>query len=113
MTFADPDTSAGICQLNDTLRTTGIGGAVVMTAGVAGLSEHDRDSVLAAVRGFVDFTPDNDPYGEHDCAVVQVGENRIIWKIDYYDPTMATLSTDPADPVATRRVLTIMLAGEY
>ncbi|MFP9138556.1 DUF3768 domain-containing protein [Devosia sp. XGJD_8] len=113
MIEADPDTSAGTCQLNDTLRTTGIGGAVVMTAGVAALRADEREQVLAAVRQFVDFTPDNDPYGEHDCAVVQVGEHRIMWKIDYYDQTMATLSTDPADPVATRRVLTIMLAGEY
>ena len=59
-----------IRALNDALRRTFVGGRVVLTAGVAALPEATRVAVLAAVRGFEAFTPDNDPY-EYvaDCAV--------------------------------------------
>ena len=59
------------------------------------------------------FTPDNDPYGERDCAVLAVEHLTILWKIDYYDPTLTYGSADPADPSKTARVLTILLASEY
>ena len=38
---------------------------------------------------------------------------RVFFKIDYFDPTMTSASADPADPTATVRVVTIMLADEY
>lgn len=60
-----------------------------MTAGVAALPEDQRASVLAAVRSFDAFNFDNDPYGEHDCACLEVGFRSIIWKIDYFDTTMS------------------------
>ncbi|MEQ8826157.1 MAG: DUF3768 domain-containing protein, partial [Parvibaculum sp.] len=62
---------------------------------------------------FDDFTPDNDPHGEHDFGSVRIDENAIFWKIDYYDRSMEAGSPDPADPEVTTRVLTIMLADEY
>jgi hypothetical protein len=37
----------------------------------------------------------------------------IMFKIDYYDRGMSMHSPDPADPSATQRVITIMLAEEY
>jgi len=84
-----------------------------MTAGVAGMTPELRATALAAVSTFQDFTADNDPYGEHDCAVLTVGPARIIWKIDYYDQALSAHSLDPSDPAVTCRVLTIMLAEEY
>jgi hypothetical protein len=64
-------------------------------------------------RIFDSFTPDNDPYGEHDFGAFEHEGQRIFWKIDYYAPDMEHGSEDPADPKQTVRVLTIMLASEY
>lgn len=100
-------------QLNDHLRSSGKGGIFQMTNAVACLPPDDTFQILAAVAAFDNFTDDNDPYGEHDCAVQQVGEQTIIWKIDYYDRTRTFLSPDPSDPKQTVRVLTVMLASEY
>lgn len=104
---------AKIAELNDQLRTTFIGGKVMLTIGVRALPESVQSEILTAVRRFTDFTPDNDPYGEHDCAVLSVLGHRVIWKIDYYDASHTYLSADPANPEVTSRVLTIMLAEEY
>jgi hypothetical protein len=68
---------------------------------------------VTAARAFADFTPDNDPDGEHDFGAFRIGEQRLVWKIDYYDPTMRYGSRDPSDPADTKRVLTVMLADEF
>ena len=102
-----------IARLNDQVRTTFRGGSVHMTAGIGALPETCRQRVFEAVRQFRDFTPDNDPHGEHDCAVIDVDGTEVIWKIDYYDSTLTYHSDNPADASITRRVLTIMLAEEY
>ena len=107
----DTDTSK-IARLNDILRSSFTGGSVCMTAGVNALPEPLRLRILDAVRKFDAFTPDNNPYGERDCAVIEVDHVRIIWKIDYYDLTFSGGSDDPADPSVTCRLLTIMLGEE-
>jgi hypothetical protein len=113
MTTIEQNTAARIRLLNDTLRATGAGGRTMITAGVSALDAEDQAAVLTAVRAFEDFTADNDPYGEHDCAVVQVDHHSVIWKIDYYDVQLEALSPDPADPAQTSRVLAIMLSSDY
>jgi len=70
-------------------------------------------SRLVTLRGFDDFGPDNDPHGEHDFGLIEVGGQRIMFKIDYYDRAMMGHSPDPADAGVTARVLTILLASEY
>ncbi|MBZ9850302.1 DUF3768 domain-containing protein [Mesorhizobium sp. CA14] len=102
-----------IASLNDSLRRTGQGGRVVLTVGITGLRADVRAEVIAAVARFDEFNEDNDPSGEHDCAVIEVDGNTVIWKIDYYDKPMQFGSDDPADPAVTTRVLTIMLSEEY
>lgn len=104
---------AKIRKLNDRLRKYGHGGMWLATIGISSLPPDDMRSVYEAVLTFDDFTPDNDPHGEHDCAVQNVGDLKIIWKIDYYDRDRQFLSPDPSDPKVTVRVLTVMLASEY
>ena len=102
-----------IRALNDEFRRTFTGGKVMMTAGIAALPEAARALVLNEVRTFDAFTADNDPHGEHDFGNFEVDGCKIFWKLDYFDAAMEFGSEDPADPLKTTRVLTIMLASEY
>jgi hypothetical protein len=104
---------ARIRELNDQLRREQVGGRIVITPGVATLGTEEMCRVLAAVAAFDNFTEDNDPWGEHDCAVLTVGGRRIIFKIDYFDRQLVHHSPDASDPAVTTRVLTVMLAEEY
>jgi len=102
-----------IQMLNDRLRTHGAGGRVVMTAGISAMDDGTRQQVVSAIRAFDAFTQDNDPHDEHDCAALEVDDLTVMFRIDYYDLTLSAHSPDPADPVQTVRVLTVMLAEEY
>lgn len=102
-----------IRQLNDDLRRFGRGGRVMSTAGIEALGGEAVAQVMAAVAGFDAFSADNDPYGEHDCAVVMVDGIEVLFKIDYYDRSLTCHSPDASDPAVTERVMTVMLASEY
>jgi hypothetical protein len=83
-----------------------------VTAGVTARFPHIT-SLLEYVRTFDAFTPDNDPYVEHDCAVFTFEGQQLIWKIDTYaDSTLTYGAEDPLAPGVVR-VLTVMLAEEY
>ena len=81
--------------------------------GIEALGAHGVREVLTTVARFDDFTDDNDPWGEHDCAVLTVDGRRIIFKHNYYDRDLQFHSPDASDPPVTERVLTIMLSEEY
>lgn len=105
--------AARIRELNDQLRCKAVGGRIVITRGIEALGADRVRNVLTAVARFDDFTGDNDPWGEHDCAVLTVDGRRIIFKHDYYDRDLQFHSPDASDPAVTERVLTIMLGEEY
>jgi hypothetical protein len=88
-------------------------GQLVVTRGVAERGNAFVDRALAIVRSFDRFTPNNDPYGEHDFGAFEVDGVALNWKIDYYDNNLQWGSPDPADPAVTKRVLTVLLADEY
>ena len=102
-----------IRELNDALRRHGTGGRIVMTAGIQALGQAAVNEIINKVRAFNNFTKDNDPWGEHDCALLTVCGNRIMYKIDYFDRDLQYASPDPADALKTCRVMTILLAEEY
>ncbi|MHA7773859.1 DUF3768 domain-containing protein [Roseibium sp. M-1] len=102
-----------IRRLNDDLRRTLQGGKVMLTPGITALGEAQINKIMCAVAAFDDFNTDNDPHGEHDCALLDWEGERIMFKIDYYDLSLQYLSDDPADPKVTTRVMTILLASEY
>ena len=111
--MSDKSQSDTIRDLNDQFRRTFTGGSLMLTAGIVALGAEVQARIIAAVQAFDAFTPDNDPYGEHDFGSVEVDGEKVFFKFDYFDLTRAMHSEDPADPSKTERVLTIMLADEY
>ena len=58
--------SREIAALNDLARKTLQGCRVVLTQGILALEGFEQFEVINLVREFDTFTPENDPYGEHD-----------------------------------------------
>ena len=86
-----------------------------MTSGVQSMGDEALSGILDKIRGYSpdQFTPDNDPYGEHDFGSIEYRGTKLFWKIDYYDRRLEYHSEDPADPIRTQRVMTIMRSDEY
>jgi hypothetical protein len=103
-----------IRALNDELRTTGHGGETYTTPGFRSLPPSTQARALEAVRTFANWSADNDPWQQHDCAIVDIEPGiRVMFKLDYYDLDKEWGSPDPADSSVTVRVLTILLPDEY
>jgi hypothetical protein len=104
-----------IRSLNDRLRQNLDIGAetVVITTGVAALGDESVARIFRTIVVYDDFSHENDPYEEHDFGAFEAEGRVIFFKIDYYDPTLTSHSSDPADPNITQRVIMIMLAEEY
>jgi len=96
-----------IAQLNDEFRQNRHDWYI--TSGAQALP--DVPGLLQAVQDFNAFTPDNDPYGEHDFGSIVWHTNKTFWKVDYYDQQLQYW----CDPLSLdcRRVLTVMLSSEY
>jgi hypothetical protein len=105
--------AAAIRTLNDRLRQQHQGGRLFLSAGISALEPIAIAAILHAIAEFDAFTGDNDPYGEHDCASLNWSGQSILWKIDYYDPTLQYHSDDATDPAITVRVMTVMFSSEY
>ena len=96
-----------IAHLNDEFRRSGRD--VMVTPGVQALP--DMLGLVQAVQTFDRFTPDNDPYGDHNFGIIGWHSETTYWKIDYYDQALK-YGEDPLSPEC-RRILTILLASEY
>ena len=73
-----------------------------------------QQRLLTAIRE-ADFTPDNDPYGEHDFGSFMLNETKVLWKIDVYenDGSFSYGAEHPEDPVTSFRLGTFMLPQDY
>ena len=105
--------SERVRKLNDKLRKKHIGGSIAITPGISSLGPALIAEILDEVAFFNKFTSENDPYDERDFGALTVQNQRIFWKIDYFDILGTTEATNPSDPKATKRVLTVLLASEY
>jgi hypothetical protein len=102
-----------IASFNDTLRTEGRGGRLMVTHGVISLPSFNARVLIDALASFDQFNGENDPYGERDFGAFEAFGVKLLWKIDYYDRKLEFASPDPANPELTVRVLTVMLVSEY
>lgn len=102
-----------IRDLNDAYRTGQRMADWHVTDGVEARGILFMAQAMEAVRNFDGFTPDNDPYGEHDFGSFDLAGAKLFWKIDYYNRDLSGGSEDASDAQKTRRVMTIMLASEY
>ena len=102
-----------IRELNDSFRTSFIGGKVMLTLGIRAKSDIEQTEILERVVNFNDFNKNNDVYGEHDYLSFDYKGEKIIAKIDYYDQNYRYMSENPADPTITNRVLIIMTSEEF
>jgi Protein of unknown function (DUF3768) len=98
-----------IARLNDEFRRNGPNENWLATLCALALSNFP--GLVQAVRDFDAFTPDNDPWGEHDFGSIAWHTETTYWKIDYYDQVLQYWH-DPLSPEC-RRVLTVLLASEY
>lgn len=99
--------AASIAVMNDRFRQSGLG--VILTQGARALK--NLEGLLGRIRVFNDFNDDNDPYGEHDFGSLKWGDDKVFWKIDYYDQNME-YGAEPLNPEC-KRAMTVMLADEY
>ena len=107
------DTANRVRALNDRARQSFQGCRVAITAGIAALGHDAVYEIFARIKTYDDFTPNNDPYNEHDFGSFQHKGMTIFWKFDYYDLDLSMHSLDASDASITARVLTVMLADEY
>jgi len=105
--------AAARARRSDELRRHLLGGAAVITPGIAALGPAFVARLVETIAAFDDFCHANEPHTEPDFGSFEVDGNHIFFKIDYYDKSMTYHSPDPADTRVTERVMTIMLASEY
>ena len=107
-----------IAQQNDQFRRgdPNVPGQRVITAGINELLkrlEVSPQELAQLVANYNDFTEQYDPHSEHDFSAFEFHGHQLFWKLDLYNEDYSIGSDDPTDLNKTRRVLTIMLAGEY
>ena len=102
-----------IAKLNDRLRITGKGGAIMITQNVQRVTGFDACVLAAALASYDAFDLDNDPHGERDFGDLSLWGYDLLWKVDYYNPDLKYGSNNPANPAVTSRVLTVMLASDW
>ena len=123
------DRSARIAALNDRLRASLVGRAAshprqtIMLSGalaseLQAMTGHERThkevAILSAISEQV-FVEGDNPYGERDYGsfAIEGEEERLFWKVDYYDHALTEHSPDATDPAVTNYVLTIAYMRDY
>jgi Protein of unknown function (DUF3768) len=83
MTTETATTAPMIAELNDQLRRGDHRlGKWVTSEIVSNSSSEEQQELFRLVRTFDNFTPENDPYGEHDFGAVEFDGEKWYFKID-------------------------------
>ncbi|MGB3508169.1 MAG: DUF3768 domain-containing protein [Microcoleaceae cyanobacterium] len=88
-------------------------GEYKMSRQVLALPLKKQKQLFKLIQEFYDFTPENDPRGEHNMGQVIMDGVEYIWKIDYLDTSMIMLSNEPEDINKTTRILLVIRADEF
>jgi len=104
--------AVAIAFYNDAFRRTP-GPRWNVSAKVRALGAEFNFAAKVAVSRAEAFEVSDEIEGEHDRGTVIVDGRTLYWQIDCRDITLTARSPDMANPVVTRRMMTIMLAGEY
>jgi hypothetical protein len=101
-----------IAHANDLLRRTCAGSYLKISSGVSALPPKVIADALMQMRAYDKFTPQNDPYREHDFGSFRADGHEFYFRIDALN---ATLTGPAPDPFAadTKRICTLMLSSEY
>jgi hypothetical protein len=97
-----------IIELNDQFRSTFKDGRVQMTPAVYELDAQLRGRAMCVLARYSKF----DDNSEHDRGVFIFAGYSFEWHIEYRGKDGTGVSTNPADPLATLRVLTLSVAGD-
>ncbi|MDQ0462941.1 hypothetical protein QO010_000689 [Caulobacter ginsengisoli] len=107
-----PARAAAIAAINDDFRRYGplmgwtkFEGLWLVTSGVQMMGPQFTWQALNTVFTYDDFTPNNDPYGEHDFGCFEVNGREVFWKFDYLERGTPWAAEDPADNMRTCRIL--------
>lgn len=89
-------------------------GSFYTSRGVRALGGDFMITALRAAMSDTNFTPENDPYGDHDRGFLTINGVRVWWKIDCYEKgsNFRFGSDDPTDPTKTERVMTLFFPEE-
>ncbi|ABG51938.1 hypothetical protein Tery_2755 [Trichodesmium erythraeum IMS101] len=102
-----------ITKLNDRFRNGDKSlGEYKMSRQVLALSRKKQKELFKEIQDFCDFTPENDPEGQHEMGKVMMDGVEYVWKIDYLDTSMIMLSDVPEDINRTTRVLLVIREDE-
>ena len=122
MDLSSPQAASLIAAQNDAFRKTAMDlrsapdiplGRIVMTSGISQQSPEFKLELMRKVTAFETFDEDCDPYNWHEMGVIEMGNEKIWFKIDLYDVAYQHGAADPTDPQQTRRVLTLLFPSEY
>ena len=108
----DPPVLTAVARLNDALRCDGVGGMLLLSAGVVRLGHETLATILDAVRAYDDFTGTNDPAGDHDRGMVTWAGEWFVWQVAVVQLDRCPGALDPADTPIAVRVLSVSLDGE-
>ena len=113
--MTEDEKTAKIRELNDDLRINGHvrNGRVVAVGSIVQADAELRNKACAVMRQFKNFTPGDDPYGQHDFGAFTVDGERFMFKIDYYSLDEQHASEHPEDQNVTMRVLSLFFAEDY